>query len=141
MLLVGLLMLVATPVSAQSDQPQQLTEGVTVVDLTPGDVREVRFTVDSATAAMLSWSCSFCEVEVTETDPDLVVETHGGNMLSVHADQNRGLTATISSDSTERVEFLLLTNITASEQTQRPAPGATTELLSLIHISEPTRPY
>ena len=71
MLLVGLLMLVATPVSAQSDQPQQLTEGVNVVDLTPGDVREVRFTVDSATAAMLSWSCSFCEVEVSETDPGL----------------------------------------------------------------------
>ena len=46
MLLVGLLMLVATPVSAQSAQPQQLTEGVTLVDLTPGDVREVRFAVD-----------------------------------------------------------------------------------------------
>ena len=100
MLLVGLLMLVATPVSAQSDQPQQLTEGVTVVDLTPGDVREVRFTVDSATAAVLSWSCSFCEVEVSETDSGLTAETHGGNMLSVHADQNGGLTATISSDST-----------------------------------------
>ena len=128
MLLVGLLMLVATPVSAQSAQPQQLTEGVNVVDLTSGDVREVRFTVDSTTAAMLSWSCSFCEVEVSETDQGLTAETHGGNMLSVQADQNGGLIATVSTDSSERVEFLLLTNITASEQTQRPAPGATTEL-------------
>ena len=126
MLLVGLLMLVATPVSAQSAQPQQLTEGVTVVDLTPGDVREVRFAVDSATAAVLSWSCSFCEVEVSQTDSGLTAETHGRNMLSVHADQNGGMIATVSTDANERVEFLLLTNITASEQTQRPAPGATT---------------
>ena len=135
MLLVGLLMLVATPVSAQSAQPQQLTEGVTVVDLTPGDVREVRFAVDSATAAVLSWSCSFCEVEVSETDSGLTAETHGGNMLSVHADQNGGLIATVSTDANERVEFLLLTNITASEQTQRPAPGAPTELTDPKHCA------
>ena len=56
-------------------------------------------------------------------------------MLSVHADQNGGLIATVSTDSSERVEFLLLTNITASEQTQRPAPGATTELTDPKHCA------
>lgn len=126
-LLIGLLLLLAVPVEAQANQPQQLIEGATVINLAQGDVHEIQFNVESTTTALLSWSCSSCDVEVSEMDAELTVETHGGSMLSVQATQTGGLTMTVTADSSDRLELLLLHDITAPESTQRPAPGDDTE--------------
>ena len=125
--LVLLLLLIAMPVNAQTNQTLQLDDGQTAIDLTAGETRDVTFTVASEKAAILSWACSFCQVEVGGHDENLDVEAHGSTMLSVQANQTDTLTVTLSAEASEAVELLLFDEISTTMNTQRPAPGATTD--------------
>ena len=125
--LVLLLLLLSMPVNAQTDQPLQLDDGRTVIDLNPGEARNVQFTVGSETAAILSWTCSSCQLEAGEHDDNLSIAMHGSAMLSVRANQTDTVTLTLSTDGPEAVELILFNNISTSMDTQRPAPGAPTD--------------
>ena len=131
-LLVLFLMLVCVPAGAQANQPLQLTDGLSVVNLSADQSQQVQFDVAAQTAAVLSWSCASCLLEMDEHDDDLVVETHESTMLSVRANQSATLTLTLTSDASESVEVLLFNNITTSMNTQRPAPGAATEMTTPV---------
>ena len=133
--LVLLLLLLAVPAGAQTNQPIQLDEGASVIELTSGQVQQVQFTVAPQTAAVLSWSCASCDVEVDEHDADLVIEAHGDRMLSVQANQSDILTLTFTADSSEDVEVLLFNNVSTSMNTQRPAPGAPTEVATPVECA------
>ena len=125
--LVLLLLLLAMPVKAQTDQPLQLDVGRSVIDLNAGEARDVQFTVSSGSVAILSWTCSSCQLEVDEHDDNLAVEAHGTTMLSVQANQTDTPTLTLSAEGSEAVELLLFNQIGTTMNTQRPAPGAATD--------------
>ena len=125
--LVLLFLLLAMPVNAQTNQSLQLDNGRTVIDLTAGETRDVTFTVASEKAAILSWSCSSCQLEVGDHDDNLAVEVHGATMLSVKANQTDTLSLTLSTEVSQAVELILLDEINTTMDTQRPAPSATTD--------------
>ena len=125
--LVLLFLLLAMPVDAQTNQSLQLDNGRTVIDLTAGETRDVTFTVASEKAAILSWSCSSCQLEVGDHDDNLAVEVHGATMLSVKANQTDTLSLTLSTEVSQAVELILLDEINTTMDTQRPAPSATTD--------------
>lgn len=125
--LVLLFLLLAMPVDAQTNQSLQLDNGRTVIDLTAGETRDVTFTVASEKAAILSWACSSCQLEVGDHDDNLAVEVHGATMLSVKANQTDTLSLTLSTEVSQAVELILLDEINTTMDTQRPAPSATTD--------------
>lgn len=125
--LVLLFLLLAMPVDAQTNQSLQLDNGRTVIDLTAGETRDVTFTVASEKAAILSWACSSCQLEVGDHDDNLAVEVHGATMLSVKANQTDTLSLTLSTEVSDAVELILLDEINTTMDTQRPAPSATTD--------------
>ena len=125
--LVLLFLLLAMPVDAQTNQSLQLDNGRTVIDLTAGETRDVTFTVASEKAAILSWACSSCQLEVGDHDDNLAVEAHGATMLSVKANQTDTLSLTLSTEVSDAVELILLDEINTTMDTQRPAPSATTD--------------
>ena len=125
--LVLLFLLLAMPVGAQTNQSLQLDNGRTVIDLTAGETRDVTFTVASEKAAILSWACSSCQLEVGDHDDNLAVEVHGATMLSVKANQTDTLSLTLSTEVSQAVELILLDEINTTMDTQRPAPSATTD--------------
>ena len=125
--LVLLFLLLAMPVDAQTNQSLQLDNGRTVIDLTAGETRDMTFTVASEKAAILSWACSSCQLEVGDHDDNLAVEVHGATMLSVKANQTDTLSLTLSTEVSDAVELILLDEINTTMDTQRPAPSATTD--------------
>ena len=125
--LVLLFLLLAMPVDAQTNQSLQLDNGRTVIDLTAGETRDMTFTVASEKAAILSWACSSCQLEVGDHDDNLAVEVHGATMLSVKANQTDTLSLTLSTEVSQAVELILLDEINTTMDTQRPAPSATTD--------------
>lgn len=125
--LVLLFLLLAMPVDAQTNQSLQLDNGRTVIDLTAGETRDMTFTVASEKAAILSWACSSCQLEVGDHDDNLAVEAHGATMLSVKANQTDTLSLTLSTEVSQAVELILLDEINTTMDTQRPAPSATTD--------------
>ena len=109
--LVLLFLLLAMPVDAQTNHSLQLDNGRTVIDLTAGETRDVTFTVASEKAAILSWACSSCQLEVGDHDDNLAVEVHGATMLSVKANQTDTLSLTLSTEVSDAVELMLFNQI------------------------------